>query len=386
MAMSARSFLIFSLISFLLMLVAYAWLVSARAIPERTMPFFYPQFLLESSKPIRGKVIVESGSNSVHAIDPYQLAEYFQAPTLVTANNAGYPLEPKIFNLAKYLRKGDVVILPLEWNQYVYPDTYPTDFLSRVLDPDKSIGHYFNNLPTWKKLQFIYTKLPLVDAFNTIWANIGESAEPDTDMRRVNALAAKLGSGQRRAFGGNLRSGPKDMAAGMTMNSGRLKKCDEYLFAQQQLLYGYKISDTFRRNLPLLKHLQNQGASVYFTWPAVVDHPQSQCYTGEVFPRESLQRYARDIESLVESEGFRFIGSIDDSRFPADCQLDTYYHLTERCALLRTSKLIDQLKAAGVEPIVSDHTPEDLLQLARARLKRERAAVRRARVRERREP
>jgi len=383
MLMSARNFLLLSLIGFLLMLAGYAWLISAKVVPERAVSFFYQQFLLESSKPVRGKVIVESGSNSVHAIDPYQLAEYFQAPVLVIANRAGFPLEPKIFNLVKYVKKGDVVILPLEWNQYVYPDTYPSDFVSGVIDPDKAFRHFFNNLPAWEKLRFIYTKLPLADALEVVWANIGKSVTSKDDIRRLNALAARLNAGGRKSFGASLRPGPEDISMGMKLNKTRLKKCDEYVFAQQQI-HGYEISGTFRRSLSLLKHLQQRGASVYFTWPAVVDHPQSQCYTGEVFPRESLEQYARDIESLVVSEGFQFIGSFDDSRFPADCLLDTYYHLTERCALLRTSKLVDQLQAVGVEPIMSDHTPEDLLQLARARLERERAAVRRARARARR--
>jgi hypothetical protein len=384
MLMSARTFLLLSLFSFVLMLFGYAWLVDARALPARAVPFFYPQFLLESSAPIKGKVIVESGSNSAHAIDPWQLAEYFNAPALVLANRAGFPLEPKIFNLEKYVGEGDVVILPLEWNQYVYPETYPSDFVSRLFDPQESFRYFFNNLPAWEKYRLIYTKLPLVDALAAVRTNFWGTQNLANDIRRLNALAAKLESGERRAFGGGLKPGPMEMSIGMRLNWGRLKKCDEYIFAQQQI-HGYEISDTFRRNLSLLKLLSDKGASVYFTWPAVVDHPDSRCYEGEVFPRESLEAYAREIESLVESEGFQFIGSFDDSRFPADCLLDTYYHLTQRCALIRTGGLVKKLREQGVAPINSDYTPKDLLQLARDNLDVERTAVRRARALARRE-
>jgi hypothetical protein len=360
--MTAKQFLTVSLCCFLAMLAGYAALIDYFGITRPGVSAPYSQFLLESSGAVKGKVIVDSGSNSVHGIDTVQLSEYFQAPVLVTANTAGFPLGPKIWNLSRYLLPGDVLILPLEWNQYVYPDSYPKDYIASLYTGDARRSQYYTNLPLWDKLTFIYTRLPFADAVSAIGQRLSQPADKQVMRRQLNSYQRRLQSGPGRAFGANLQSGPKKPSAGMIQNN-RMRSCDNYIFAQQGK-NGFVISDAFTDGLTALKALQAKGVKIYFTWPAVTDHTSSQCYQGQWPSAEGLQHYSRDIMALVESIGVQFIGTPAQHRMPARCFLDTYYHLTRECAVERTRNLVQLLAEKGVAPLASETSSGQLLELS----------------------
>ncbi len=361
-------FLIVSCASFIILAAAYALLIDKVVIPERTVPFPYRQFLLEASSAIEGKVIIDSGSNSLHGIDTSLLSDYFQAPTLIIADGAGYPLRNKIFRLKKYVGKGDVLILPLEWVYYTEDRVLPKLFLSFLADKNLSLEYYFNELPVAEKLRFIFTQYPLKNALESLStrdASYISKSNPDQLKTHEDQLLLQ----NNESFGGTLRDGPEEIDG----VAGQMS-CDGYTSPHWPDTANFEISDVFRANLSLLQELAESGVAIYFTWPSMVDSTSSTCINGPEIQRE-LTLFSEEIATLVESKGFMFIGEFQDSHFTSECFLNTYYHLRYSCAQKRTTRLIDALKRDKVTPINSAYTQDDLITTATAFAKKLQASL-----------
>ena len=164
--MSAKRFIITSLLGFSTLLIAYIMLVDKLVIPERHVPYSYKQFLLQTSSAIHGKVIVSAGSNAIHGIDSSTLADYFKTPVFTYADNANYPLRAKLFSLAKYTNPGDIVLLPLEWFFYSTKKYLAENYINALADEELRLEFYFNSLPIQEKLRFIFSEYPLQQVVN----------------------------------------------------------------------------------------------------------------------------------------------------------------------------------------------------------------------------
>lgn len=359
MILRPASFLLVTAAMVVAVLSGYVSLVDTRVLASQEPPMNYPQFLLASSAGVSGKVIVESGSNSQHGIEPSILADYFQGPVIIVARNAGFPLVPKIYNLARYAEKGDVVILPLEWNLYVDDEILGSDFLKAISRPDSRMSYYYQNMPALEKIRFIIRQFPLSNVIESLLASENLQKAYRDKKAKLSHYRHLLDANDKTAFGG-IRSG----------ESGAVQKalaCDGYILGNQLLRTGFTISDEFRRALASLHHLVDRGATVYFTWPAVVDSRIGACYQGKSL-RPVIDDYADDIRSVVEEAGYQFVGDFREGRFPQECFADTPYHLTDVCAVDRTRRLVEQLVRAGVKPTNSATSPAQLLEAGREQL------------------
>lgn len=363
--MTANRFLIISLVSFLATLGVYAVLVDRYVIIEREVPAVYGQYLLESVSELSGKVIIDSGSNSRHAIDPYLLAAYFDAPIISVADRASYPLRPKILNLNRFTKPGDIIILPLELNKYVADEAYSEKFVKGTADRDLHLEFYFNSMPILEKLKFIFQRYPVSEVWSGLRINRDTGILAREDIQRLYEFEKYLNSDSATAFGLHPRDGPEEA----NLKSQKLS-CDEYIF-EQQLQRGFIISDTFKDNLKLLKTVMNRGVAVYFVWPAVVDQYKSQCYMDSDIMSKA-EPYLAEIKSLIEQHGIVFLGDFRDSRFPSSCFLNTYYHLRWSCAQDRTKNLIETLEARQVGSVGSALGQSDIIDKVQTAIQKKR--------------
>jgi hypothetical protein len=355
--MRTKHFLYFTFLVFCLLIGGYFYVVDKIIIRDRPIPYSYRQFLLESTKDITGKVIIESGSNSIHSIDPFQLSRYFNAPVVTSAANAGYPIQPKVFNLLSIANKGDIVIFPLEWNQYSYDDQLPDNFLNALADEQLKLEYYFNNLTIWEKIKFAYNKYPL-DKAKEGFLRYFERNETNIlreDLARLSQFDTIINSQSSESYGNSNRNGPEPIERDGSHN----RSCDQYVLGKQ-FHKGFKITEAFLESLDYLTLLKDKGVRVYFSWPAVADKKSSICYESDE-AKAKLDGFATSIRSTVEAKGFKFIGEYQDSHFSSDCFLNTYYHLTKDCAVTRTKKLIDALTKNEVTPF--ENKEENFLRL-----------------------
>jgi len=337
-------FLLSCVVLFVILAGSYAVFVDRMVIPQEALPYPYKQFLLEATSSISGKVIIDSGSNGLHSFDTKILSEYFQAPVITLSDVAENPLRYKIYNLRKYLKPGDTLILPLEWQHYRRNSETSQRFVENVVLNEHAYDYYINNLPLLERFEFILQKLPLYIVINSfIRQQNGTLFE--NGLERLGRFENVLRSGDNTSFGGEIRDGPEEILP-LFLNFS----CDDLLFRIGGGSDIGEIHKVFLSNLVLLETLAKQGISIYFTWPTVVDSKRSVCYESPKV-REGLRRLSASIVESVESHGFQFIGIPEDSHFDSSCFLDNYYHIRYSCAIARTHSFVESLRNHRVEPL-----------------------------------
>ncbi|HSB96382.1 MAG TPA: hypothetical protein VLC91_08045 [Spongiibacteraceae bacterium] len=299
----------------------------------------YRQFLLTATDAVPERIIIESGSNSLHSIDAQMLEQHFGRPTIIIADNAGYPLRHKIERLANHLKKDDLVIMPLEWLQYRTDAVLPKDYVLSLLDQEGSNAFYYRELPWLQKLRFVYQSVPFRLGLQRIFSLNGLASANEQIGAASNAALARFDQAIRMQSRGSELTDTRPVMDALTAGIS----CDHYLFGFWTLP---TISDTFRENLQLLARLrQTSGAKILFAWPVVVARDNDECYQ---LLREPIRDHVAQIKELVEQQGFSFVGSPEQSRYDHNCMLDTYYHITASCAVIHTQKLITWLDQQGV--------------------------------------
>ena len=336
--MNPTKFLVASLCCFVGSVLAYFGAIDRLAIPRLPLGKSYRQFLLSASDGIDGRIVIESGSNSVYGIDALQIEKHFGRLTIVIADNAGYPLRHKIFRLRRHLRAGDTVILALEWLQYRTDSKLPLDYVQSMIDAEGSNAFYYRELPLRERFLFVLRDLPFVPALR--------SALSLNALPRWNPALGSAASASRASFReAILRS---DRGSHMTVDEVPIEvltaslACDNFLFG---LFETPRVSPTFLDNLELLAKLRDETkANILLTWPAVVARDDDECYA--LLP-EAIDVFVKQIEASAALHGFAFIGRKEQSRFDHRCMRDTYYHLRPECAAERTRVLIEAIEAAG---------------------------------------
>jgi len=345
-------------LGFLMMAAGYALVVESVILPERDIPVTYKQYLLKATSSIQGRVVIDGGSNSHHSINATTLSNYWHAPLIITAENGGYQLRNRIFNLRKYLHKGDILILPLEWGYYVSTTRLKDVFLARLTDPEAPIEYLFNGMPALEKLRLIFTQLPLRYVIASLLAPRWRGDTLHDQVGWLTNFEERLQQRDNESFGGSLTEVAEAIDPGAAE-----KRCDQYVHQADIPAGKGQVSSTFLSDLDLLREMADSGIAIYFTWPAVVDRVESACYR-DARSRQNIQKFADQLVAAVEARGFSFIGNIEESHFGAECFLDTYYHLRHSCAMRRTTTLIETLEKSGVVPKGSASTPDDLIDTA----------------------
>lgn len=339
--MHKARFALASLASFVLLAVGYFLLIDRLAIVDTPLGVSYRQFLLQASDDIPGRIIVESGSNAIHSIDAQAIEQYFGRLTIIVSDNAGYPLSHKIERLANHLKADDTLILPLEWLQYRADEKLPADYVSSILDERGSNAFYYKELSWPERIRFVYQNVPfrlgLQSAFRL---NALESHNPHIAAATQDSLSRFEDQIRLSARGSQLIEGHSTLDQ---LTNGLA--CDHYLFG---LFEFPKISETFIENLEHLAKVRDASqAKIFFAWPAVVARDDNECY--QLYSQQ-IRSYTSRISQLVQAQGFSFLGEPEQSRFDHSCMLDTYYHVSAKCAEIRTHRLITDLQAHGLEP------------------------------------
>ncbi len=314
------------LISFLLFAAAGAALCAFAALlsydffttRNRTIPYSYPQFLLEGIAAPR--IVVDAGSSSMFGIEPGLIEQAFRTPTIDVADNGSIPLDMKIYRMLRYARAGDILIVPLEWVYYTR-DAVPLDFIDKT--PDEYAA-YYGSLPFAQRLYFAVRHVSLHNLSDAGRLYLRKDLVRG-HYRRIRDEMSKWPLGDRKDDG-RRRSSVTDI------------NCADYIAAAGEIP---PIVPWAAKQLAELQTKRN--IRIYLTWPAVAG---SDCYamTNDRLP------LADQVRAIFERNGITVVGEPADSYFTPEHMLDTYYHVDSSAARVRTQRLITRLKDAGLKP------------------------------------
>ncbi len=312
-------------------LVGYGLIFRFKVVRDPTIiPVSYKQLLLEEIPGAR--ILIESGSNGLHAFDPQLVESLTGYPTLIMADHAGASLHDKVERLWKYAHEGDIVILPLEWNYYHAPDLSENHLKSLL---NRGRGYYYS-LPLWQQL---------CRAFETPLAVVTRELLLPIEERHGDYFEEL----QRLQFyhDHNLQKAPNGevVIAPETESLPKDSDCDGYIipeFANGPIQY----TDAFRHSLEKLAALERErGVKVILTAPIVVG---ADCY-GKY--GDFLVPMVSQAEALCKRLGISCLLDYHRYAMPVEYLLDTHFHVTEEGSEVVTPLVIGDLVEAGwIEP------------------------------------
>jgi len=344
--MRGKSFFIVFISTFLSCVLVYFLAVDRIAIPRRTVDSSYEEFLLKSTASMPGRIIISSGSNSIHGMVASLIESHFGRPTINISDNASFPLRHRLYNISNYLSGEDLIIFPLEWNYYRQGPRLPKFYAKSIIDKTGSNSFYYRELPLYEKVRFIFTNLPFSPTIQKIFTLKNfkryNKGLVRNEVSSIRSFYDSIDQGQRGGY--NVEDGPFKPGDKATAT----ETCDQYILTRNTEK-SFTISEVFKKNLKLLQTMvKKTGARVLFTWPVVVGRTGNECYTSSAV-KKNLKTYTREIEDEVGKYGFKFIGTPYESRFDNSCFRDTYYHIRHHCAIERTKKIIKLLEEEGID-------------------------------------
>lgn len=358
--MKAKKFVLYVVSLTILIPISYFIIIDVLLAKEHDeVSLSYKKFLLDN---VSGKrLLVDSGSNSNTGIDPSILEKRLGLPVINIADHAGFPLYYKFLVLINNARRGDTVLLPLEWHHYS-DEKFDREFLIWILS-----GHapyYYRQLDLYKRIGFVFERISIRTFYKSLEYRIKNYSSLQSNAsinNRLRTYIKHIENNDGNSFGSGLgfAASKDDHLSGVT--------CDDYILRfmnNRPLEIGGHISDL----LDMLKLLEAKGVRVVFTWPSVVARNGVSCYSTPD-KQEDFLAFEKNIRNLIQGHGFTIIGEPKSSAFSEKYYRDTPYHLNKDGAQIRTARLAELLSVSGVVNRNDGYMPGDALKELKLRLR-----------------
>lgn len=269
------------------------------------------------------RIIISGGSNSLFGIDSDVINTITGYNVFNISSHAGLDISFHYLKLKEYMRDGDIIVIPLEYNYYYTKDQYSDWFVDNMIAWGKE--DYIDKLNPVDLVKFIF-HVPKTKIFNLL-----------TDDRKagINDRAVVILSIVNSLYHGwngyNYRSMNKNgeiiIDAKPDLPAPKLKKGIPYLkdaaISGHFVKYFNKISELARE----------RRGKVILTWPPSIRNRSFDLSTPE--HKELVSRLAKDLkdESITIS--------CEPEMFNLDIQyfFNTEYHLNKRGTQIRSERL-----------------------------------------------
>ncbi len=264
------------------------------------------------------KIVVVAGSNVLFGVDSKLLSKAFKLPVVNYGVNAGIELPYILYISKKIIKKGDIVLLPLEYPMYSYKGETSQQMIDYVLSREPSF----------------FWKLSLKEQFYMVWH-----------------------IGFERIYHGYFYQGGKPITEGLygahhidqygDQNETEIGYRTEWM--QKDILNNYAINaerygEEFNENSLGWQYLQFfidwchvKGATTIFMPSTLMQHPN--------YLKNKKERwFYENIANEIKKEGWRFIGKPYDYMYDKEDYFNTNFHLIDRARKKRTQQMILDLQ------------------------------------------
>jgi len=273
------------------------------------------------AKQIHGKkIVLVGGSNVLFGVDSKLLSKAFGLSVLNDGVNAGIELPCILYEAKKVIRKGDIVIMSLEYPMYSYEGKPGVQMIDYVLSREPSCLRQL----TWKEVFYI------------VW---------HVDFKRILAGYFDLSQGS------------------VTKGVYGAQHIDVY-GDQTETALAYRSKALYKEVLAYTTKPEKYGASFdghALGWKYLAEFVQ-WCRKRDVqvvFMPSTLMRHASyfknpkehwfytHIADEVRKRGWVFVGKPYDYMYPQEMYFNTNFHLIDKARKIRTLQMVKDLQAYG---------------------------------------
>lgn len=279
----------------------------------------YQLKLQAAAKITEPKVLVVAGSNAMFGIDSKQLSAYWQRPTINLAVNAGLGLDYILAQAQKAARRGDILILPLEYALYLDDGAANSQIIDYVIGRDPI---YWNSLTQYQKTQFVLGMAP------ERWIQ-GLRQPIDSPVNSGTYGAHHLDSVGDQTFSGREHQQEHDRAAIAIAASPK----KAWRYGERAL----QENGAWERLSQFSKWARENQLCLIAVPTALLFHDSYKNSTVE-------RRFYESLPDQVSNLGIPYVGKPLDFMYPADHFFDTDHHLQDWARAIHTQHLIERLR------------------------------------------
>jgi hypothetical protein len=252
------------------------------------------------------KIIFTGGSATLYGVRAKDVERTFGIPTVNYAFNAGLGLDYILYTVKKIAKKGDVVILPLEYEHFLYDGATNSFKASFILSGDRE--YFLHGLSFRKKLENLFS----IIAFNKVFKAFKRSRSRQPNPWPLGTL------NQNGDITGNVGNRRLEEISPTPLPNGELKETEGLLLIKEFSCWAAE-----------------KGITVYVSYA-------NRVYVKD-YEREAYVRYFENLRCYFVRNNIRFIGTPYDFFYPVSFFYDTEYHLNEDGVTLRTETLMRML-------------------------------------------
>lgn len=253
------------------------------------------------------KILFSSGSNNFLGIRAYQVADEYNIPAVNLSVHASLGTSYIIERVKRIVKKGDVVILPLEYGNLTYNGDQSIVLNKYLLSYDRA---YFNsNFNINKKLSML-SSISVLDLFSLLFFPLSDEEKSQIEnnyLKNINDHGDMLN---------------------MTEHDSLKTKKNPFKLPKPISLETFALKEIIEFN----EYCNNHGISLYLTYPNIV---YDTAYRTDKYVDyfDFLNRYFSNHQVSV-------IGLPEDGMYPRELFFDSEYHLISKGSDLRTADFI----------------------------------------------
>lgn len=260
------------------------------------------------------KLIFVSGSNSLFGVDTERIESELHIPTVNYGVAASLNLYT-IHQVRQYLKKGDIVILPLEYRFYELSHTaFESNYVQYILGYAPDV---FHAMPLDSKINFI-TQLTPRELLKATYQQLYPPKAPEKDGYDSKYLNSN---------GDMTNNHIEEMTPADTLRN----KISPTVFKSPPVT-----TDAQQELENFLMYCQGNGIKVYAAWP-------NYLWKEKEFTGKDLDGI-HAIEKFYHEHDVEILGNYTDCLYDAEMFYDTEYHLNEEGKRIHTDYLIELLK------------------------------------------
>lgn len=260
------------------------------------------------------RIIIIAGSNGLYGINNSVIEKQTGLKVINMSSHAGLPLDYLMYRALKYVKKGDIVVLPLEY-AYYGRDGYEEWAMHNLFYWGKS---FLNNLSVWDKFPYLI-RIP-----NDVF---------------IKQLTANTLPKDEKLVASGMCQFAKNEINFSSFGSSYLKDDGTYISGNKNIYtedkqYNFVTRDFRLKQIAEYKTIiEKKEARFFLTYPAMMKNKLFDLND------EMIRRSIRTFQESLARYGLYLNCRPEDSFFQREFFFDTEYHLTNQGAMKRSNNL-----------------------------------------------